>query len=60
MSSQTNERQLKLHHALGDEGAEAHRKNNSDKSFDCYKHDGVYAEVEGQVADDHDETAVGS
>ena len=57
---QPDERQLKLPHARGDEGSEAHRKNNSYKSFDCCKHDRVDAEVEGQVADDHEETAVGS
>ena len=59
VSSQTNVSK-KLHHARGDEGPEAHRQNDSDKSFDGYKHDGVDAEVEGQVADDYEDTAVSS
>ena len=51
---------LKLHHARGDEGPEARRKDDCDKSFDGYKHDGVDAEVERQVADDHVDTTVSS
>ena len=50
---QPDKRQLKLHHARGDEGSEAHRKNNSDEPFDGYKHDGVDTEVVRQEADDH-------
>ena len=57
---QPDKRQLKLQHARGDEGTEAHRKNDSDKSLNGYKHDGVDAEVLRQEADDHEETAVGS
>ena len=49
VGEQLDECQLKLHHAPGDKGTEAYRKN-SDKSFNGYKHGEVDAEVQGQVS----------
>ena len=57
---QPHKRQLKLHRARGDEGTETRWKDDCDKSFDGYQHDGVDTQVERQVVDNRVDTTVNS